>query len=105
MTQDNLEQNAPPRAEPEHDGKPRRKAPVFVYLALLFVAAFLMLVLAYFIQERDESVLSSGARTDSAAVVLDVSRETSGWDVSHKTSFRCFTENITGGASIGTLNK
>jgi len=82
MTQDNLGRNVPPRTEPEHDDKPRRKAPVFVYLALLFVAAFLMLVLAYFIQQRDESVISGGrAETGSAALcTIHVSRETNGWE-------------------------
>lgn len=33
--------------------KPRRSTPVFVYLVILFAAAFLMLLLAYFIQERN----------------------------------------------------
>ncbi len=39
----------------EHE-PPRRKAPVFVYLAVLFIAAFLMLLLAYFIQMRNDEV-------------------------------------------------
>lgn len=45
---------------PEHDvkiyspgAKPKRSTPVFVYLLILFAAAFLMLLLAYFIQERN----------------------------------------------------
>ncbi len=45
----------------EHD-PPRRKAPVFVYLAVLFIAAFLMLLLAYFIQERNDEVASPVSR-------------------------------------------
>lgn len=45
---------------PDHDvkiyspgTKPKRATPVFVYLLILFAAAFLMLLLAYFIQERN----------------------------------------------------
>lgn len=45
---------------PDHDvkiyspgTKPKRATPVFVYLVILFAAAFLMLLLAYFIQERN----------------------------------------------------
>ncbi len=83
MTQDDLERDIPPRPAPEHDDdRPRRKAPVFVYLALLFVAAFLMLLLAYFIQQRNESVLSSGRYAGSrsaAALNTNVSRETDWW--------------------------
>ncbi len=45
----------------EHE-PPRRKAPVFVYLAVLFIAAFLMLLLAYFIQERNEEVAAPVSR-------------------------------------------
>ncbi len=86
MTRDNLERDGAPHPAPEHDDRPRRKAPVFVYLALLFVAAFLMLVLAYFIQERDESVLSGG-RWSAVSMLPDVSRETDGRDVSRRTSF------------------
>ncbi len=33
--------------------KPKKSTPVFVYLLVLFAAAFLMLLLAYFIQERN----------------------------------------------------
>jgi len=34
----------------------KKSAPVFVYLAVMFAAAFLMLLLAYFIQERNSAV-------------------------------------------------
>ncbi len=52
---------APQAAQgPDHDvkiyspgTKPKRATPVFVYLVILFAAAFLMLLLAYFIQERN----------------------------------------------------
>lgn len=36
--------------------RPRKGASVFVYLAVLFAAAFLMLLLAFFIQQRDDAV-------------------------------------------------
>ncbi len=36
-----------------------RTAPVYVYLLILFAAAFAMLLLAYLIQQRNEDVLSA----------------------------------------------
>ena len=36
-----------------------RTAPVYVYLLILFAAAFAMLLLAYLIQQRNEELLSA----------------------------------------------
>ena len=36
-----------------------RTAPVYVYLLILFAAAFAMLLLAYLIQQRNENVMSA----------------------------------------------
>ncbi len=54
--------NARPETEQIEHEQPRRKAPVFVYLAVLFIAAFLMLLLAYFIQERNDEVAAPVSR-------------------------------------------
>lgn len=35
----------------------KKGVPVFGYMAILFAAAFLMLLLAYFIQQRNEQVV------------------------------------------------
>lgn len=43
-------------------GKQGRSAPVFVYLAILFAAAFVMLLLAYLMQQRNNEVAISGLR-------------------------------------------
>lgn len=41
--------------KPDAPPSPKKSAPVFVYLAIMFAAAFLMLLLAYFIQERNSA--------------------------------------------------
>lgn len=47
----------PSEAEkPDAPLSPKKGTPVFVYLAVMFAAAFLMLLLAYFIQERNSAV-------------------------------------------------
>lgn len=40
----------------------KKGGPVFGYLAIMFAAAFLMLLLAYFIQQRNNSVAMEGLR-------------------------------------------
>ena len=51
---------------PKHS---KKGGPVFGYLAILFAAAFLMLLLAHFIQQRDEHiVLDRQGRSVSAGV-------------------------------------
>jgi len=44
-----------PDAPRETPSTPKKGTPVFVYLAVMFAAAFLMLLLAYFIQERNNA--------------------------------------------------
>lgn len=50
----------PPEAEkpdaPPSAPSTKKSTPVFVYLAIMFAAAFLMLLLAYFIQERNSAM-------------------------------------------------
>ncbi len=88
----NRERQSAPEAEkeqprphaPENGGKPKRNAPAAVYLGILFVAAFLMLVLAYFIQVRNEEALAASPDT-GAGYVLSVAEDPpelpwSGWD-------------------------
>ena len=41
---------------------PGKGAPVFTYLAIMFAAAFLMLLLAYFIQQRNNEVAIDGLK-------------------------------------------
>ena len=69
---------APPEAEPEQAdaaeaeppaSKKARRSSVYLYLLILFGAAFLMLLLAYFIQQR------GSANTNSDTNSLDLSRE------------------------------
>ena len=52
--------------------RPRKGASVFVYLAVLFAAAFLMLLLAFFIQQRDDAV--AGQHTGGAEQAVCVSQ-------------------------------
>lgn len=56
----------PPKAEtpgPDRPGSPaKRQTPVFVYLAVLFAAAFAMLLLAYFVQQRNNETAVAGLR-------------------------------------------
>ena len=60
-------------------GKPNEKsAPVFTYLAIMFAAAFLMLLLAYFIQQRNNDVAIDGLKdsiTSSFASMDEVLEE------------------------------
>ena len=51
-----------PKDQLQRERKPRT-APVYVYLLILFVAAFAMLLLAYLIQQRNEEVMSASCET------------------------------------------
>ena len=42
--------------------KPGKNTSVFTYLAILFAAAFLLLLLAYFIQQRNSEVAIDGLK-------------------------------------------
>ena len=60
--------------------KNKKGAPVFTYLAIMFAAAFLMLLLAYFIQQRNNEVAMSGLKDsltsfESLDEVLEDNRE------------------------------
>lgn len=59
-----------PKAAPAPKKRPRKGASVFVYLAVLFAAAFLMLLLAFFIQQRDDTV--AGQQGTAAAALQTI---------------------------------
>ena len=61
-------------AAPGPKKRPRKGASVFVYLAVLFAAAFLMLLLAFFIQQRDNAV--AGQHTGAAAATVSAYENT-----------------------------
>lgn len=58
---------APQPDKQENSAKPRRSAPVFIYLAILFAAAFLMLLLAYLVQQRNSENAIDDLRTSMTA--------------------------------------
>ncbi len=70
----------PPRTEPEPPsdrppGKPRKQS-VVLYLTVMFAAAFLMLLLAYFIQQRNNAAIIGNLQTSvDAFATLDELRE------------------------------
>ena len=62
--------NAKAAPQPDKQGsaaKPRQPAPVFIYLAILFAAAFLMLLLAYLVQQRNSENTIDDLRTSMTA--------------------------------------
>jgi hypothetical protein len=67
LSQTPPEQEQPQRSEGDKTGG----APVFVYLAILFAAAFLLLLMAYLMQEQKSSTVIADLQQ-----TLDVSRDT-----------------------------
>lgn len=59
---------APSQTDQQKGGaKVRKTAPVFIYLAILFAAAFIMLLLAYFIQQRNSENAIDDLRSSMTA--------------------------------------
>lgn len=57
-----------PQADQQKGGaKARKTAPVFIYLAILFAAAFIMLLLAYFVQQRNSENAIDDLRSSMTA--------------------------------------
>ena len=60
--------SAPSQPDQQNDGaKARKTAPVFIYLAILFAAAFIMLLLAYFVQQRNNENAIDDLRSSMTA--------------------------------------
>lgn len=54
------------------EARPRKITPVFIYMAILFAAAFLMLLLAYFIQRRNSENTIDDLRSSMTATREDL---------------------------------
>ena len=48
--------------------KPPSKTPVLVYILILFIAAFLLLVVSYFMQQRNNAEMISGLKESASAL-------------------------------------
>lgn len=55
------------RPQPAPDKKSGRSSSIYIYLAILFGAAFLMLLLAYFVQRRNNATIQADLRTTTAS--------------------------------------
>lgn len=67
MSKRNKSQEEPAQGSNPTGAKANKTTPVFIYLAILFAAAFLMLLLAYFIQLRNSENTIDDLRTSMTA--------------------------------------
>lgn len=66
-SQSGADNPSPGSSEQKTPAKPNKTTPVFIYLAILFAAAFLMLLLAYFVQLRNSENTIDDLRTSMTA--------------------------------------